>query len=171
MKTNDRILAEIYGELRALAAAHIAREQPGQTLSATALVHEAYLRIGRGPSFETPGHFYAAAAESMRRILVDAARRRAAAERGGGLRREHRDLDSIAPPGGGDDELLALHAALERLEALDPAKAEVVKLRYFVGLNHDEIAGALNISSSTVDRHWAYSRAWLKRAMTRDETR
>jgi RNA polymerase sigma factor (TIGR02999 family) len=165
MPSRVEMLAQVYDELRGLAAAKIAQETPGQTLSATALVHEAYLRIGADQSFENRGHFYAAAAEAMRRILVDTARRRSAAKRGGGGEREQQCLDEIAAPDP-DDHLLALHDALEQFAAIDPPKAELVKLRYFVGMTSDEAADLLGISPATADRHWAYARAWLKRAMT-----
>jgi RNA polymerase sigma factor (TIGR02999 family) len=145
------MLPLVYDELRKLAAARLAKETPGQTLDATALVHEAYLRlVGRADErrWDHRGHFFAAAAEAMRRILVDAARRKTAAKRAGV--REDVDPDRIAAPGP-DDELLALDEALDRLAEKDPVKAELVKLRYFAGL--------------TADRYWTYARAWLKRAV------
>lgn len=156
---------QVYDELRLIAAAKIAHERPGQTLTATALVHEAYLRIGAGQAFETKGHFFAAAAEAMRRILVEAARRRNALKRGGGdIARDDRDVNAIAAPVP-DDDLLALHEALDLFATVDPAKAELVKLRYFAGLTADEAAEILGISPSTADRNWVYARAWLRRAM------
>jgi RNA polymerase sigma factor (TIGR02999 family) len=162
------LLPLVYDELRKLAAAKLAQEKPGQTLDATALVHEAYLRlVGATPqaAFEGRGHFFAAAAEAIRRILVEQARRRQAAKRGGQRRREELDPDRIAAPVP-EDELLALHEALDRLAESHPEKAELVKLRYFAGLTADQAAAALGLSPSTADRHWAYARAWLRRVMS-----
>jgi RNA polymerase sigma factor (TIGR02999 family) len=159
------LLPLVYDELRKLAAAKIAREQPGQTLNATALVHEAYLRLVGDQQFDGRGHFFAAAAEAIRRILVEQARRRRAAKRGGSHEREELDPDRIAAPVP-DDELLALHEALDRLAEAHPEKAELVKLRYFAGLTADQAAEALGVSPSTADRHWTYARAWLRRAMS-----
>jgi RNA polymerase sigma factor (TIGR02999 family) len=166
------LLPLVYAELRQLAAARLAREQPGHTLDATALVHEAYLRlVGRAgsvsdgsPHFDGRAHFFAAAAEAMRRVLVEQARKRLSAKRGGALARASVEQDRIAAPAP-DDELIALSEALDRLEAAHPEKAELVKLRYFAGLSADDAARALGISPSTGDRHWSYARAWLKRAM------
>ena len=141
----------------------MAREAPGQTLGATALVHEAYVRLVAADdprSWNGRGHFFAAAAEAMRRILVDAARRKAAARHGGGLARRDLDHLPIAAPEPGAD-LLAVDEALARFERIDPAKAALVKLRYFVGLTVPQAAAALGIAPSTADRHWAYARAWL----------
>ncbi|HET6575419.1 MAG TPA: ECF-type sigma factor [Fimbriiglobus sp.] len=161
------LLPLVYDEMRQLAAARLAKEPPGQTLDATALVHEAYLRLV-GPAderrWDSRGHFFAAAAEAMRRILVDAARRKAAAIHGGGLVRSGLDPDRLAAHTP-DEELLALDEALTKLAAKDPVKAELVKLRYFAGLTADHAAAALGISPSTADRHWTYARAWLKRAV------
>jgi RNA polymerase sigma factor (TIGR02999 family) len=158
------LLPLVYDELRKLAAAKLARERAGQTLNATALVHEAYLRLVGDQQFEGHGHFFAAAAEAMRRIFVEQARRRRADKRGGRLQREQIDPNQVASPNP-DDELLALHEALDRLAEQHPEKAELVKLRYFAGLTADEAAAVLGISPSTADRHWAYARAWLRRAM------
>lgn len=158
----NQLLPLVYDELKHLAAAHLAREQPGITLSATALVHEAYLRVvgGNGPpAFQDQRHFFTAAATAMRRILVDQARRRRALKRGGAMGRE--PLDDVACPET-DDELLALHDALEQLAASDPLKAKLVELRHFAGLTGDQAAAVLGISPTTADRHWAFARAWLK---------
>ncbi len=159
----EGLLPLVYDELRRLAAQRMAHEQPGQTLQATALVHEAYLRLvdGAGPQhWNSRGHFFAAAAEAMRRILVEAARRKGCVKHGGG--RERIDFDDVqfiaeAPA----DELLLLDEALTRLAAREPAKAELVKLRYFAGCTLDEAADMLGVSPATAKRHWAYARAWL----------
>jgi len=160
----EQLLPLVYDELRALAAHRLAQEQPGQTLQATALVHEAYLRLvdaEEAQSFNSRGHFYAAAAEAMRRILIESARRRNAQKRGG--RAERVPLNAVAiaecPT---DDKLLALDEALARLAGRDPVKAELVKLRYFAGLATHEAAALLGISTATADRYWAYARAWLQ---------
>jgi RNA polymerase sigma factor (TIGR02999 family) len=159
------LLPLVYDELRKLAALKLAGEKPGQTLDATALVHEAFLRLVGDQQFDGRGHFFAAAAEAIRRILVEQARRRQAAKRGGGLKREEADADRLAAPAP-DDELLALHEALDRFAESHPEKAELVKLRYFAGLSADQAAAVVGVSASTADRHWAYARAWLKRAMS-----
>ena len=158
------LLPLVYDELRRLAAAKLANEKPGQTLDATGLVHEAYLRLVGDQQFDGRGHFFAAAAEAMRRILVEAARRRVALKRGGHVDRTDLELDHIPAPEP-DEELLALDEALDRLAAHDPQKAELVKLRYFAGLTADQAAAALGISPSTADRSWTYARAWLRRAV------
>lgn len=160
------LLESLYGELRQLARAKMAREQPGQTLQPTALIHEAWLRIGGSDGearFENRAHFFAAAAEAMRRILIERARRRQAARHGGGA--EHVPLDEveIAAPTANDDQLLALHEALDALALHDPRKAELVKLRYFAGLEIEEAAELLGISGATAKRDWQYARAWLFR--------
>ncbi len=157
------LLTQVYAELRQIAHAKMAREHPGHTLQPTALVHEAWLRLGE-QTFENRAHFFGAAAEAMRRILVESARRKQAARRGS--RQAHLDLDElqIAAPAP-DDELLAVHEALERLAAADAEKAELVKLRYFAGLSIEEAATALGISQRTAKRHWTYARAWLLDAM------
>ena len=162
----DELLALVYAELRRLAARKMAHEQPGQTLQPTALVHEAWLRLGEG-CFENRAHFFASAAEAMRRILVECARRRQRGKRGGGA--PHLDVADveIAAPTANDDELFAIHEALDRLAAHEPRLAEVVKLRYFVGLSFAETAEALGISVPTANRDWAYARAWLHEEITR----
>jgi RNA polymerase sigma factor (sigma-70 family) len=184
----DQLLPLVYDELRKLAAAKLAQEKPGQTLQATALVHEAYLRLaGQSdgekerqsdgekeqvslpsvapslrpsvPAFSSRSHFLATAATAMRQILIDSARRRQTAKRGGELRRQ--PLEEIAAPES-DEELLALDEALKRLAVTEPEKARLVELRYFAGMTGEEAALALGISPSTADRHWAYARAWLQ---------
>jgi RNA polymerase sigma factor (TIGR02999 family) len=162
-----QLLPLVYDELRRLAAARLAAEPSGNTLQPTALVHEAYLRLVGTPDgdrWDHRGHFFAAAAEAMRRILVEAARRKKAAKHGGGLHRhDANDLPIPAPPV--DDDLVALDEALTRFAQVEPQKAELVKLRYFVGLTIEETAAALGISPATAKRHWAYSKAWLLQAM------
>jgi RNA polymerase sigma factor (TIGR02999 family) len=160
-----RLLPLVYEELRRLAAQKLADERPGQTLQPTALVHEAYLRlVGDDPKrpWANRGHFFAAAAEAMRRILVENARRKRRHRHGGGRQRQDLDLQGLAAPGP-DEELLALEDALQKLGQLDPQKAKLVELRYFAGLTGDQAASVLGISPSTVDRQWAYVRAWLLR--------
>jgi RNA polymerase sigma factor (TIGR02999 family) len=163
-----RLLPLVYDELRRLAAAHLAHEKPGQTLDATALVHEAYLRLAGGQKFDNRTHFFGAAAQAMRRILVENARRKARLKRGGGRQREAVELDALATrmP---DDELLALHDALERFAVHDPVKAKLVELRFFGGMALPEIAEHLGMSLSSVERGWRYARAWLYTAMAGDE--
>ena len=167
----EEILPLVYEELRKLAAQRMAREHPGQTLQATALVHEAWLRLGgdHQPAWQNRGHFFAAAAEAMRRILIDNARRKKAARHGGGAERVPLDPESLELAAAmDDDQLLALHEALDRLAEHDTAKAELVKLRFFTGLTLTEAAEVLSISEPTAKRHWAYARAWLFRAIQRD---
>jgi RNA polymerase sigma factor (TIGR02999 family) len=171
-KAAEQLLPLVYDELRRLAAQKLAREAPGQTLQATALVHEAYMRLVGSPShmsdpsWYSRGHFFAAAAEAMRRILVDRARHKRAKKAGGD--RHRLDLADIQPaveePG---VDLLALHDALEKLEAAEKRKADLVKLRFFVGLTIEEAARALGISTSTADSDWAYARCWLRLEMER----
>jgi len=162
----EELLPLVYDELRRLAAAKMANEVPGQTLQPTALVHEAWLRLSqesRG-TWKNREQFYAMAAEVMRRILVDRARRRRASKHGGDLNRV--ELDAVELPVSADEALvLEVHEALERLTAEDPQKAEVVKLRFFVGLENSEIAALLGVSEKTVQRHWSFAKAWLFRAM------
>jgi RNA polymerase sigma factor (TIGR02999 family) len=155
------LLAQVYAELRQLARARMARENPGHTLQATALVHEAWLRLG-DQCFENRAHFFSAAAEAMRRILIESARRKLAVRHGGNLQRT--GLDSINMPAAAPDkadDLLALDEALQELAATDARKARLVELRYFVGLEASEAAEVLGISKATADRDWAYARAWL----------
>jgi RNA polymerase sigma factor (TIGR02999 family) len=160
---ND-LLPLVYDELRKLAAARMTGEAPGQTLQATALVHEAYLRLVGDQRFDHRGHFFAAAAEAMRRILVDQARKRSSEKRGGGRRRvDLADAGALlaAPADHAADDLLALDEALAAFEVEDPARARLVKLRYFAGLSIPEAAAALGVSPATAKRQWVYARAWL----------
>jgi RNA polymerase sigma factor (TIGR02999 family) len=168
-----RLLPLVYDELRKLAAQRLAHEPPGQTLNATALVHEAYLRLvgnGAGEHWDGRGHFFAAAAEAMRRILIDSARRKLAEKRGGGRRHADVELDALLAPVPGVD-LLALDEALTRLAAHAPDRAELVKLRFFAGLSMPEAARALGISLATAERHWTYARTWLFAELSDPETR
>jgi RNA polymerase sigma factor (TIGR02999 family) len=162
-----QLLPLVYDELRRLAAQKLAQEKPGQTLEATALVHEAYLRLvgtGEGPHWDNRRHFFAAAAEAMRRILVENARRKQAHKHGGG--RQRRDLDAEALVAAEPNlDLLALDAALHRLAEHDPLKARLVELRYFAGLTGDQAAAVLGLSPSSADRQWVYARAWLRREL------
>ena len=166
------LLPLIYDELRRVAAAKMSREAAGHTLGATALVHEAYLRlVGDGPEATWDGrrHFFAAAAEAMRRILVESVRRKRSIRMGGDVSRQPLDQEELEcqrPP----DEVLALHEALDSLAAEDPDKADVVKLRYFVGMTIPEAARVLNISVATANRHWAYARAWLHHHVVKGDT-
>jgi len=154
----------VYEELRRLAASKMAREAPGQTLQATALVHEAWLRLmgDENRRFEDRTHFFAAAAEAMRRILIERARRRHAVRHGGELERVNVEEDKLASPKD-DEQLLALNDALEKLERKHPAQAQVVKLRYFAGMSNEEIAELMGVSLSTVKNYWVFSKAWLFR--------
>ena len=164
----DQLLPLVYDELRKLAAHKLTQEAPGHTLQSTALVHEAYVRLvagGKedsptGPLWDSRRHFFAAAAEAMRRILIDQARQKHSQRRGGGRNRRPLDRLEVAAPEPSLD-VLALHEALERFERVDPAKAELVKLRYFAGLTLPQAAEVLGISDTTADRYWAYARAWL----------
>src|SRR5437879_2004519 len=166
----EELLPLVYDELRKLAAQRLAQEKPGQTLQATALVHEAYLRLVGGEQprdWEGRGHFFAAAAEAMRRILIDRARHKQTRKAGAGRRRL--DLDDIEPAVEEEngDRLLALDEALRELEAEDPRKAELVKLRFFAGLTAEQASAALGISLSTAEKDWAYARSWLRVAIDR----
>jgi RNA polymerase sigma factor (TIGR02999 family) len=168
----EQLLPLVYDQLRKLAARKLAREAPGQTLQATALVHEAYLRLvgAHDPGWNSRGHFYAAAAEAMRRILVENVRRKKSRKAGGERRRV--ELSDVEPAAEGPRvDLLALDEALTQLEAKDRRKAELVKLRYFAGLTNEQAAQALGISSSTADNDWAYARSWLRLAMEGDPSR
>jgi len=164
-KATEELLPLVYEELRKLAAARMANEAPGQTLQPTALVHEAWLRLVGNDGqaqFANRAHFFAAAAEAMRRILIDNARRKRAARHGGG--QERLDVQEIEIAAAAkEDELLAVHDALERLAAEDKQLAELVKLRFFVGLTNKESAGILGVSEPTIERWWAFARAWLYR--------
>jgi RNA polymerase sigma factor (TIGR02999 family) len=159
----EQLLPLIYGELRILAAQKLAHEAPDQTLQATALVHEAYVRlvdVGREQRWDNSRHFFAAAAEAMRRILLDRARNKHRHKRGGSWRRiplDHIELSLAEPP----EDLLLLDAALEKLVQEDPVCAELVKLRFYAGLTLEDVAKALNIARRTADRYWAFARSWL----------
>jgi len=169
-QATDELLPLVYEELRVLAAQKLSHEPAGQTLQATALVHEAYLRLvgDQSHSWQGRGHFFAAAAEAMRRILVENARRKGRLKRGAGRRRMDLEAVSVAIETPADD-LLALDEAFTRLVAEDPEVAEVVKLSYFGGLTLEETAEVLGISRRTVQRYWAFARAWLYDEMTRGE--
>jgi RNA polymerase sigma factor (TIGR02999 family) len=167
----EQLLPLIYDELRKLAAAKMAQENPGQTLQATGLVHEAYLRLvdaEKAQHWDSRGHFFGAAAEAMRRILVDQARRKETDRRGGGLKRhamEHVEIAAAEP----SLDVVALNEALSRFEKIDRLKADLVKLRYFAGLTIPQAAEALGVSSATADRYWAYARAWLHAELKRGD--
>ena len=162
-----QLLPLVYDELRRLAAAHVAREKPGQTLDATALVHEAYLRLVGEQQFGSRRHFFAAAAEGMRRILVENARRKGRVRHGGGLRRVEFFDDEVAAAPTDDDQLLLLDEALTRLAVVRPQAADLVKLRFFSGLTEVEAAPMLGLSPRTARRLWTFARAWLRREMER----
>jgi RNA polymerase sigma factor (TIGR02999 family) len=168
-KAAEELLPLVYEELRKLAAAKMAQEQPGQTLQPTALVHEAWLRLVGSPNAEFAGraHFFAAAAEAMRRVLIDRARRKHAARHGGGQHRvDLEDLDIAAPVA--NDQLLAVSDAMDKLAAQHPRKAELVKLRYFMGMTMKEAAEVLGVCPDTAKEDSAYARAWLFREMTKE---
>ncbi|HVJ81687.1 MAG TPA: ECF-type sigma factor [Planctomycetia bacterium] len=175
MQNGDRnaaaeLLPLVYDDLRKRAAALVATESPGQTLDATALVHEAYLHLVGDHRFADRRHFFHVAAEAMRRILIDRARKKARGRHGGEFRRV--TLCEAQPVAGAPpDELLALSEALDRFAELDPAKAELVKLRYFAGMSEEEAAALLGISRATASRHWAFARAWLIAALDGNPTR
>ncbi len=163
----EQLLPLVYDELRELAAAKLAQEKPGQTLQATALVHEAYLRLcnaDRLQHWDSRSHFFAAAAEAMRRILIDNARRKHRPKHGGGRNRVSLD-DALCLDKAVDDDLLALDEALAKLSCEEPAKAELVKLHYFAGLTLEQAGKLMGISHRTAKRHWAYARAWLYAAI------
>lgn len=169
----EQLLPLVYDELRKLAKARLSSENPGQTLQATDLVHEAYKRLvdatdGSDEKWNSTGHFFGAAAEAMRRILIDRARAKAAQKRGGHLQRvEFEELEH--PAAKKPERLLRLDEALSQLEKEDPQKAQLVKLRFFAGLTNKQAAKALDISSATADRAWAFARAWLKTAMDEND--
>ena len=160
-KAAEQLLPLVYEELRRLAAAKMARELPGQTLQATALVHEAWIRLAgeRNQQYQNRHAFFGAAAEVMRRILVDRARRRQAARHGGG--QERVELDAIESATTDDELVQSVHEVLDELARLDAQKAEVVKLRFFVGLSFEEIAALLGVNERTVRRHWTFAKAWM----------
>ena len=160
----DQLLPLVYDQLRELAAQRLAKEKPGGTLEATALVHEAYVRlVGAGPDqpWDCRGHFFAAAAEAMRRILIDRARDRKRLKRGGNAKRQRLDLEGLVRDDAAPDDLIDLDEALTRLSSVDARAAELVKLRLFAGLSLDEAAQALGVVRRTAERDWAFARAWL----------
>ncbi len=166
----EQLLPLVYDELRKLAAARLANEKPGQTLQATALVHDAYIRlvdVEQAQQWDSRGHFFAAAAEAMRRILVESARRKARVRHGGEAQRVELDPNLISHPSR-DEDLIALDEALHRLEQVDARKASLVKLRYFAGLTMPEAAKALGVSLATAERDWSFARAWLLRELERE---
>lgn len=166
-----QLLPLVYDELRKLAAARLANERPGHTLQATALVHDAYIRLvdaEQAQQWDSRGHFFAAAAEAMRRILVESARRKSRVRHGGKVQRVELNPDLISPPNRCGD-LLALDEALQRLELLDERKARLVKLRYFAGLSMSEAAQALGESLATTERDWRYARVWLLRELGEEQ--
>jgi RNA polymerase sigma factor (TIGR02999 family) len=169
-----QLLPLVYDELRQLAAAKLAREQPGQTLDATALVHEAYVRLvgappeGAAREWDGRAHFFAAAAEAMRRILVEQARRKRRHKHGGGRPRAEIDVADLAAPMPAED-VLALDEAMTRFAAEDPVRAQLVGLRFFAGLSNEEAAQVLGISAVTAKRHWRYARAWLHREVSKGD--
>ena len=165
-RAGDELLPHVYAELRQLARAKMAREQPGHTLQPTALVHEAWLRLG-AQSFENRAHFFGAAAEAMRRILIERARRKLAARNGGGTGHVDADEIEIAIAPDKEAELLAVHDAIDALAAHDARKAELVKLHYFAGFTFAEAADILGVAEPTARRDWVYARAWLKREIER----
>lgn len=171
VRAADELLAAVYQELRRLAAVRLSQEPAGQTLQATALVHEAYIRLvgAEDQNWEGRGHFFAAAAEAMRRILIEKARHKRRGKRGGGRRRIDLEDATLAIEGPSED-VIAVDEALTKLGREDHVVAELVKMRYFAGLNLDQIAKILGISRRTADRYWAYARAWLHREITKGQT-
>ena len=168
----EQLLPLVYEELRVLAAQRLAQEKPGQTLEATALVHEAYLRlvdVDKAQAWNSRGHFFAAAAEAMRRIVVETARRKKRARHGGGRERVEVELADL-PTRLSPDELLSLDEALGRLEQLDPVKARLVTLRFFAGMTIEQAAATLNISRVTAHRYWTFARAWLHQQIAGGQT-
>jgi RNA polymerase sigma factor (TIGR02999 family) len=168
----EQLLPLVYEELRCLAAAKLANEKPGHTLQATALVHEAYIRLvdsEKAQKWDSRGHFFSAAAEAMRRILVERARKKKSLQRGGDRNRVELDAVEPAISSLGCDDLLDLDQALTRLEAKDPRKADLVKLRFFTGLSAEQAASALGISVSTAEKNWRYARCWLRVEMSGNE--
>ena len=166
---SEELLAAVYNDLRRLAAARMSRERPGQTLQATALVHEAWLLMRRAPSqaWANRAHFFSAAAEAMRRVLIENARRKGRLKRGGNQERlnlEELELAQTTP----DEKLLLIHEALERFEREDSEKAELVVLKFFCGLTHQELAARLGVTERTVERNWAYAKAWLFRTIRKE---
>ncbi len=164
---SDKLLPLVYEELRVLARQRLSNEKPGQTLQATALVHEAYLRLvgdDKEPSWDNRGHFFAAAAEAMRRILVEAARRKKRLRHGGDLQRQEVVIDNIPSPYR-VDEVLELHEHLTRLSETHPQVVRLVEMKYFAGFTLEEIAEQMNYNVRTAQRYWAYAKAWLKKAM------
>ena len=166
----DQLLPLVYDELRRMAAVKMAKEPAGHTLQPTALVHEAWLSLVKEPAqtWQNRAHFFGAAAEAMRRILIARARRKNAQRRGSGAKHVNLDDFEIAPPAP-DDQLLAVNDALDRFASLEPRKAELVKLRYFVGLKIEEAADIMGISQATAKRWWSYARAWLFHEVSNDE--
>ena len=166
---NDELVRMVYDELRRVAAAQLARESAAQTLQPTALVHEAWLRLGGGsqPDWQSRRHFFGAAAQAMRQILIERARRRRGVKHGGGLHRaDSAEIDSASAELN-DDSVEAVGDALDHFATIDPEKAELVRLRYYVGLTLEETSSTLGISVATAKRHWAFARAWLAREMKR----
>ena len=166
-KASEDLLPLVYEELRKLAAAKMTQEKPGQTLQATALVHEAYIKlvdVDKAQHWNSRGHFFGAAAEAMRRILVDNARRKGSVKRGGDI--ERFDIDGLdIADGASPEQLIAIDEAIAELETTDPAAGEVVKLRYFTGLTIEQAGAALGISARSAYRHWNYARAWLQKEL------
>jgi RNA polymerase sigma factor (TIGR02999 family) len=169
---SEQLLPLVYDELRKLAATRLAQEKPGQTLQATALVHEAYMRlvgVDRAQHWDSRGHFFAAAAEAMRRVLVEGARRKQSLKHGGQARRVDVDVDRMQTPER-DEEILAVDEALQKLAGENPVVAKLVNLRYFAGMTLDEAAQVLQVSVRTAHRYWDYARAWLHHEIGRSRT-